>query len=160
MTDFSEEFSDPSRFTGYTESEMRQMFGDMDEKLRHLGILAEAGKTQVGVAESEDGYIRVEYGTTGVSVLEINPRALRLPSEDLAASIKRTTNAAIQNLQTKFNEVVAELGIAANPDEYLENPELAREKIQDARERFTQSMGQASESMQRLLRSLEDPDTR
>lgn len=70
-----------------------------------------------GSATSADDYITVILDSKGrVSELTLNPRALRLPSADLAESLMVTVNQAQTALQDNTRALMAELSEAAGLD--------------------------------------------
>src|SRR5262249_10297906 len=64
---------------------------------------------RVGRAESPDGRVRAGVNTAqGLCELHLDPRALRLPAADLAATILRVTDAARQDLARQAERAVRE----------------------------------------------------
>ncbi|MET9022143.1 YbaB/EbfC family nucleoid-associated protein [Actinopolymorpha sp. NPDC004070] len=55
----------------------------------------DAASAPAGTGEVLDGRLRVTLTAGRVSAVHLDPRALRLPSEDLAAAIQEAVNAAI-----------------------------------------------------------------
>ncbi|GAB2458153.1 hypothetical protein [Jatrophihabitans fulvus] len=95
----------------------------------------------VGSAETDDGFVRVECNAAGVSDLTLNPRAMRMVSEDLAASIRETIDAASADYRKKTLEALQEAGI-------MPSPEQQRADIKAA----TAQLGQAQQELDRSLR--------
>jgi len=98
--------TDPSRALEL----LRQRAGQATE-------LRERLRDMVGRAENKAGTIAATYtAAAGLQQLTLDPRAMRLASEDLAAEIVEVTAAARADLERQRSEVVAELGIVAVPD--------------------------------------------
>ena len=67
-----------------------------------------------GRAEAADGQVVVEWTAQGLSELELNPRAMRLPSSDLAEAIKAALRDAIADLREKTRAALSDAGIGAS----------------------------------------------
>jgi DNA-binding protein YbaB len=70
------------------------------------------GEPVLGTAEAADGLVKVIAETGKLSKIELNPRAMRLPSEDLAEAIVEAANAALADLAAKAG---SETGLVADP---------------------------------------------
>jgi DNA-binding protein YbaB len=55
-----------------------------------------------GYGEAADGMVQVTVVDGRLSNVELNPRALRLASHDLAAAITEAANAALADLESKY----------------------------------------------------------
>lgn len=86
------------------------------EVLRERGARATAARVElaevIGEAATEDGLLRVSVGVAGLRELVIAPRAMRMPSVDLAAAIVDLSRQAREDLDRRRRERAAELGIA------------------------------------------------
>jgi len=80
--------------------------------------------SMVGRAESPDGHVMAGYGSAqGLLELHLDPRAMRMPSADLAATILRVADAARQDLARQIQQAVRETyGDAFDPMEALRDP--------------------------------------
>jgi hypothetical protein len=86
----------------------------------------------VGRAESDDGNVAATYtAADGVQQLVLNPRAMRLAAEDLAAEIVRVTGRARHDLDRQRAEVAAESGPAPAPPD-LEQSEARLAELRAA----------------------------
>ncbi len=86
-----------------------EKFRELQPRLREL----------VGVFDSDDGFVHIEWSTAdGLSVLDLNPRALRMPSEDLAELIRTGVRQAQQQLREQTRALLEEagLGTGERPD--------------------------------------------
>ncbi len=71
----------------------------------------------VGRASSDDGYVRAAYtNAAGLSELVLEPKAMRLPSQDLAALIVELTAQARADLDRQRAEVLADLDLGSDID--------------------------------------------
>lgn len=89
--------------------------------LRQQAVDAAAVRDQLaqvtGEASSDNGFVRAVVGITGLQALVLDPRAMRMPSEDLAAAVVTVTAQARDALDQRRIERARELGIAQDrPD--------------------------------------------
>jgi hypothetical protein len=66
----------------------------------------------VGEAATDNGQLRAKVGAAGLQELVIDPRAMRMPSSDLAAAIVEITRRARDDLDRRREQLAAELGVA------------------------------------------------
>lgn len=117
----------------------------MQEKLTSL----------VGRAESEDGHIKVAFESAGLSELEINPRAMRMGSAELAATIKQLVREASDDLQRQIREEIGEAFAGQdNPMEILDDPTKAAEKMKDIHNALNSATGDVSDFMEKMRKQL------
>ncbi|GAB3399852.1 YbaB/EbfC family nucleoid-associated protein [Flindersiella endophytica] len=109
------------------------VFGDLtrdaDDMLRSAqGRMAQVEDMQrrmaeiVGSAVSEDERISVAFSeANGLQKLDLDPRAMRLASDDLSAEIIRLVNVAREDAQAQTQQLVAEMigGGAPDPEQLL-----------------------------------------
>lgn len=105
----------------------------------------------VGEGTTDDGFIRAVVGANGLQGLTLDPRAMRMPSEDLAQAIVTASARAQDDLFVRRAERARELGLAQEAptlDESLAQlatlKGLVEESQGDARrvfERFQQQTG-------------------
>lgn len=74
-------------------------------------VRAELNET-IGEAASDDGFIRAVVGAKGLQSLTLDPRAMRMPSEDLSKAIIEVASAARADLDRRRIERARELGLA------------------------------------------------
>lgn len=98
-------------------NQLDQAEATMRDAERRLGnfeslrpILAELS----GHADAADGLVSVDWTAQGLSGLEINPRAMRLPAAELAEAIKTAVRAAADDLRQKTRAALADAGIGAD----------------------------------------------
>lgn len=86
---------------------------DLARQARVMTSGREALAGLTGSAESEDRTIRAVVGPEGLRELVIEPRAMRLPSADLATTIVGLVRDASADLTRVRREKLDELGVAA-----------------------------------------------
>jgi len=105
----------------------------------------------VGEAATDNGQVRVRVGAEGLQELVIEPRAMRMASTDLAATIVELTRQGREDLVRRRDELAAELGVqrgGVDLDESLARLEQLRDLVagghgdlRAAFERFRQQAG-------------------
>ncbi|GAA1807687.1 YbaB/EbfC family nucleoid-associated protein [Actinomadura chokoriensis] len=82
-----------------------------------------------GEAETPDGRVRVVFSPEeGLPEVHIDPRAMRMGSEELAATISRLSREAVQDLQRRKQEIAGEVyGDDAAAD--VPKPEALKETL-------------------------------
>jgi DNA-binding protein YbaB len=87
-----------------TSDEVRQ---DQEQRLARIQEIQEAAVSAVGQAASEDERIKVSFNEAeGVRKIELDPRALRMASEDLAEEIARLVNEARKDAQQQVQQLM------------------------------------------------------
>lgn len=139
------------------------MFGpggmDFNEVLRNsrerMAKVSEARERMTGLtgrAESTDG--RIKVGSTSedpLAELEIDPRAMRMGSEELAAAIRQTTRLARADLDRQAKEIIDELYAGdQNPMDVLRDSDQLKKNLGDMQEMF----GKAGDDAQAMIDQL------
>lgn len=145
------------------------VFGDLtrdaDDMLRSAqGRMAQVEDMQrrmaeiVGTAVSEDERISVAFSeANGLQKLALDPRAMRLASEDLAAEIIRLVNVARTDAQEQTQQLVAEMigGGAPDPQQLLEQMPAFEESMAEIL-RDTEQMGiDITDIVERMQRQID-----
>jgi DNA-binding protein YbaB len=143
------------------------MFGpggmDFNEVLRNSRErMAKAGEARermtglTGRAESTDGRIKVaSTAEDPLAELQIDPRAMRMGSEELAAAIRRVARLARQDLDRQAQEITDEVyGDDQNPMDMLRNPEEMKKNLADMQEMFGKAGDNAQAIIERLRQGL------
>lgn len=109
-----------------------------------------------GVAETKDRRIRVTCTIAdGVTDIHIDPRAMRMPAEKLAETLKTLIREANTDLQRQLGELMAETySDEANPMKLIQDPEAAQERIHQAAEVFDRTLDDAMEELGRIAKQL------
>ncbi|MFI0407763.1 YbaB/EbfC family nucleoid-associated protein [Actinomadura sp. 3N508] len=109
----------------------------------------------LGRAESDDGRIKIEWGPLGeLAKLQIDPRALRTGSENLAETIVEVAAAAKQDLQRQMDDLTSEIfGPGGNPDEIQPDPAELQETIAGIQDLFTGGLRDATKIFDQMQRN-------
>jgi DNA-binding protein YbaB len=109
-----------------------------------------------GRAETDDRRIKVTCTATGgVSDIDIDPRAMRMPAKDFAETLKRLIHEAQADLHRRLSELMAETyGEAANPMALAQNQEAVQERIQQAAAAYDRTLDDAMTELQRIAKQL------
>ncbi|MCL2585166.1 MAG: YbaB/EbfC family nucleoid-associated protein [Streptosporangiales bacterium] len=101
-----------------------------------------------GVGTAADDKVRVTWAAaTGLDQLHLDPRAMRMPSQELAAAIKQAITAAMTDLRRKTAEVMKEeAGVDAG------NSTAAIQDLQDA---FNSQMSEVNARVDQARRAME-----
>ena len=84
----------------------------LDEVRRQMRDLVAAstgpdGEPFEGYGEAADGMVRVAATGGRIATVELNPRVMRLPSEELGEAFVEAANAALADLASKYPAVAA-----------------------------------------------------
>jgi DNA-binding protein YbaB len=116
------------------------------QRARAMEQVQERIRELQGVARTDDGYVEATYtAVDGLAGLTLDPRAMRMASEDLAEAILTVSRAAREDFEEQRREAAAELGPA--PDVDLAEAERT---IQDMTESYTRGVGEMQSMMERL----------
>jgi DNA-binding protein YbaB len=145
MPDFS--VRDPESIARAQREQMSRL-QDMQEKLGQL----------VGRAESEDGRISLSFSEPqGLHDLHLDPRVLRLPSEEIAATIERLVNEARADLKQQTAEAAQEtFGDAMNPQTLLANMPQMEAGLGEIMKAAKESSNDIAAMAQRLMQAFPD----
>lgn len=128
---------------------------DLDAKLRDIrkasdGMRAarERLESLTGTGTAAEGRVRVTWtAATGLDQLHLDPRAMRMPSEELAAAIKQAITEAMADLRRQTAEVLqTETGTSAGG---------SVAKIQEMREAFGSQMDEITARIDEARRRME-----
>lgn len=131
---------------------------DLDGRLRELrkasdGMRAakERLSTLAGTGTAADGKVRVTWAAaTGLDELHLDPRAMRMPSQDLAAAIKSAVTEAMADLRRQTAEVLrAETGVSAGGS--VAKIHQMREAFDEQMDEITARIDEARRRMERAL---------
>jgi DNA-binding protein YbaB len=138
--------------------------GDIEGFLRNAEqsmAQAEKMKDQIaevtGHAESEDGRIKAEFTSAdGLSRLDLDPRALRMSSEELSEEIRRIVNAASKDFQTQLTRTTTSMfGGTDDPADLMRDQVDDMAKVQQHAQAQAAKLGDAfAGQMKDLLREL------
>jgi hypothetical protein len=135
-------FGEVSRQIDGAEKAMR----DAETRLAQFDTVKQGLAELVGHAEGADGQVIAEWSPGGLSLLELSPRVMRMPSADLADEIKKTIAAATADLREKTRALLTEAGLAGGPPPSLDE---VRAQMQQLREQMVGSGRQAAVDIDR-----------
>ena len=109
-----------------------------------------------GSAESSDGRVKVVCTSTDpLAELHIDPRAMRIGSEELAAAIRQVSRLAREDLDRQTREISQELyGDEDNPMDALRNREELKRNLTDMQEMFGKAGNDAQAVIDQLHKRL------
>ncbi|WP_375487510.1 hypothetical protein [uncultured Jatrophihabitans sp.] len=102
----------------------------------------------VGHADTADDKVHVDWTAQGLSRLDIDPRAMRLPSEDLAAEIRAAIAAAIADLREQTRSALAAAGLGTGTPQSAED---VREQLAQLRETTVDGARRAMSDLDRAV---------
>ncbi|WP_170219485.1 YbaB/EbfC family nucleoid-associated protein [Nocardioides litoris] len=123
---------------------------DMAATERQLGSFRDAEPelaALVGEGRGADGWIRVTWTQQGLQDLEIDPRALRQPSEIVSREIKAAIAEASQDLSAKTLDLIEGLGIRA-PE--APSPQEAQAQLGEMREQMMGAFRASASELDRV----------
>ncbi|MGI5166774.1 YbaB/EbfC family nucleoid-associated protein [Spirillospora sp. CA-253888] len=146
---------------------MDPRFGDLaslnpDEVIKELrswsdnaAAVQEKLNDVTGTATSKDGYITVTFTPQdGLRDLEINPRAMRMASSDLAAAIKEAIREATRDMQQNLQNAMSASRGSEGIQEMLKDPSKIAENAKKSQEMFDKTMKDALSGLEDLRRQL------
>jgi DNA-binding protein YbaB len=133
------------------------------ERMAKAGEVRERMAGLSGLAETSDGRIKVvSTSADPLAELHIDPRALRMGSDELAAAIRQTARRAREDLDRQAEEVTTEAyGEDGNPMDVLKDTDAMKQNISDMQNAFEKAGSDAQTMVDQLRRSLgiSDPGT-
>lgn len=131
------------------ERKLRDSTHNLDNLRDVQAKLAEA----VGRGEAADGHVLVEYTAAGLRELTIDPRAMRMTSEELAEAVKEALGAAVQDFRAQSAQALRDAGLAGADGE-TDKPDLAaiQERLGQARDRYSSVMRTAAQQLDEASR--------
>ena len=72
------------------------------EEMRRLAEATERGEPPAGHGQAADGMVTVTASGGRLTNVEISPKAMRLPSQELAEALTSAVNAALADLESKY----------------------------------------------------------
>lgn len=136
---------------------------DFNEVLRNsrerMAKVSEARERLAGLAghaESTDGRIKVTSTSQDpLAELHIDPRAMRMGSEELSAAIRQVSRLAREDLDRQANEITREVyGDDDNPMDALRDPEQLKKNLTEMQEMFGKAGNDARAMIDQLRQGL------
>ena len=103
----------------------------------------------VGRATTADDHIAVECTTSGVSRLDIDPRAKRMSVEEMSTAILKAIHDADADLKRQLSEIMTE-----SFDDNILDPEAARAQVEEAQKAFDRMMSDTMGELNRMRKDL------
>lgn len=109
-----------------------------------------------GVAETKDRRIRVTCTVTGgVTDIHIDPRAMRMPAEKFAETLKELIQEASADVRRQLSSLMDETyGKDANPMALMQDQEAVQERLQAAATVFDRTLDDAMADLERIAKQL------
>jgi DNA-binding protein YbaB len=126
------------------------------ERMARVSEVRERMAGLTGQAESSDGRVKVVCTSTDpLAELHIDPRAMRMGSEELAAAIRQVSRQARDDLDRQANEISQELyGEDDNPLEALRNRDELKKNLTEMQEMFGKAGNDARAMIDQLRQGL------
>lgn len=130
------------------EQDLDARLGDIRKASDGMRAARERLESLTGTGTAADGRVRVTWtAATGIDQLHLDPRAMRMPSEELAAAIKQAITEAMADLRRQTAEVLqTETGTSAGG---------SVAKIQEMREAFGSQMDEITARIDEARRRME-----
>ncbi|MFI9550146.1 YbaB/EbfC family nucleoid-associated protein [Nonomuraea endophytica] len=132
-------------FEEFADLDIDKLLKGADEQFARMAEFQKKLDSYVGRAQDEHGMVTVECGQEGVRELHLHPKALRMPSVELADLIKAMLNEAARDLQRQVNEgMSAEFGDVEDSATHVKEAESAYNRT------FDDVMGELARIRRRL----------
>ena len=103
----------------------------------------------VGRATTADDHIAVECTTSGVSRLDIDPRAKRMSVEEMSVAILKAIHDADADLKRQLSEILTD-----SFDDNVLDPEAARAQVEEAQKAFDRMLTDTMGELNRMRKDL------
>lgn len=138
-----------------TASDPDQMLADQRKRIGAYADYREKLSGLVGRAETEDRRIGVAFGETrGVHDLRIDPRAMKMASEELAETVERLVNEARQDLRNQTSQLMEDTFGTVNPGSLLPDTTGLTEHLDDVTKAANEATADITALAERLLGSM------
>lgn len=146
-----------TEFGGFANINPDKMLREAQQRVAKMSGMQERIAQIVGEAESSDGYVKATYTATGgLKDLELNPRAMRMASTDLASTIKEVIRAAMEDFQQRMRLEMSSAfeGQDDNPLELAQNPEKIKAKVEEATSMLDGALNDVLGQMERIKKQM------
>lgn len=143
-------------FGDFANIDIDKLLRESQQRFARAAELQERMANLVGRAESEDGRVTATYTTGGgLTALELDPRAMRMASGELAETIKSVIHAAARNLQEQSQEVMVEVfGEDENPMQFLTDRDALESKAQEMQSTYDRTMNDVMGGLEAVKKRL------
>ncbi|HEX2314105.1 MAG TPA: YbaB/EbfC family nucleoid-associated protein [Thermomonospora sp.] len=134
--------------------DLDKLSAQADQAMRRLAESAEALTEVVGEGEAADGLVRaVVDGGGALRSVDLNPRAMRMGSEELGRAVTVAVTAAQADAQRRVQELLtAAMGEHEAPTRL--DSEALRRQFGQFGEMFSRSLGEEYDGLQAIRRNL------
>ncbi|WP_165964402.1 YbaB/EbfC family nucleoid-associated protein [Actinomadura sp. KC216] len=141
--------------------DLEALMRQSQERMAKLAAVREQMADLKGRAETPDGRVSVvSTAQDPLSEIKIDPRAMRMGSEELAAAIQETARLARQDLDAQVQELTAgTYGDEGNPLDALKNQDALKKSLTDMQDIFKDAGRRSEQMMEELQRKLGIRDT-
>jgi DNA-binding protein YbaB len=145
-----------SEFGDLANLDLEKLIRVSEEQSARVQEMQERAAELTGVAGSKDGRIKVTCTVNGgVTDIQIDPRAMRMPAADFAETLKTLIREATADLHRQLSGLMAETyGEEVNPMALAQNQEAVQQKIQDAAAAYDRTLDDAMSELQRIAKQL------
>jgi DNA-binding protein YbaB len=141
-------------FDDFANFDVEKFLKTTEEQAKQLEELQQRAAELIGRAEDKDKLVMVEYSQRGLHELQLNPRAMRLASADLADLIKTVTREAAHDLESKTNELLEDVFGENNPMKMLGDPEKALAQVREAEAAYDRTFDEVMAKFDQIRRQL------
>ncbi|HEX5494811.1 MAG TPA: YbaB/EbfC family nucleoid-associated protein [Mycobacteriales bacterium] len=145
-----------TQFGDFANLNVDRLVDDARQRFARVHELQERTSAFEGHARTEDGRISATYTATGgLTGLHLDPRALRMGSEELAEKIVEVIGEAARDLQRQNAEAMNEVfGEDGNPMRYLTDQQAVEDRATEMRQSFDRTMNDVVGELDRVRRRL------
>jgi DNA-binding protein YbaB len=140
-------------FGDFANIDVDKLMRDAQTRFARIKEMQTQAAELVGRAQDHDGRVHAQFTAgKGLSELFIDPRAMRMASQDLSATIVHVIQEAAADLQRQTGALMTEtLGADAAT---LTDPEKAVAKAQEAQQAYDRTVGDVMGELERIQRRL------
>jgi DNA-binding protein YbaB len=141
--------------------DLADLLRQSEQRMAGLAAVRERMADLKGRAESQDGRISVTSTPDDpLAEIKIDPRAMRMGSEELAATLRETARRARQDLDAQLEELTADqFSGTGNPMDALKDQDALKQSLTDMQGIFEQAGRNSQQLMDELHRKLGLRDT-
>lgn len=145
-----------TQFGDFANINVDKLVNEAQQRFARLSELRERMSTFEGHAQTEDGRIRATYTATGgLTHLHLDPRAMRMGSEELAETIVSVVQQAARDLQEQNHQAMTEVfGEDENPMRYLTDQQAIQDRANEMQRNFNRTMNDVMGELDRVRRRL------
>lgn len=145
-----------SQFGDFANLDVDRLVGEAQQRFARMHELRERMAAFVGRGQTEDGRISATYTATGgLTELHLDPRAMRMGSDELAERIVWVIGEATRDLHRQNTEAMSEVfGEDGDPMRLLTDPQAVEQRATEMRQSFDRTMNDVVGELDRVRRRL------